>query len=102
MKMFFRYLCFALVLGGVLLSGSNQTWADGNPGDYLHTRTYVGVVGTSVSVGNNGLFNGLNYSVANTPNYDLSLIPSISQAFGWGILAGHREEAYALDVSYWQ
>jgi len=98
--MFFRYA--ALVIGSMILGGLNLAWADGNPGDYLHTRTYVGVVGTSISVNNTGLFTGQNYSVANTPSYDLSLIPSLSQAIGWGILIGHREEAYALEVSYWQ
>jgi len=100
MKMFFRYLVLAIILG--LFGNLNFAWADGNPGDYLHTRTYVGVVGTSISVNNTGLFSGTNYSVANAPSYDLSLIPSLSQAFGWGILFGHREEVYALEVSFWQ
>jgi len=95
--MFLKYLVIAITLG---LFGN--AWADGNPGDYLHSRTYVGVVGTSISVNNTGLFSGTNYSVANTPAYDLSLIPSLSQAFGWGILFGHREEVYALEVSFWQ
>jgi hypothetical protein len=97
MKMFFRNL--ALI---ITLAPFGNAWADGNPGDYLHSRTYVGVVGTSISVNNTGLFSGTNYSVSNTPGYDLSLIPSLSQAFGWGILFGHREEVYALEVSFWQ
>src|ERR1700677_2289429 len=97
MKMFFRYLALAITLAQF-----GNAWADGNPGDYLHSRTYVGVVGTSISVNNTGLFSGTNYSVGNTPGYDLSLIPSLSQAFGWGVLVGHREEVYALEVSFWQ
>ena len=100
MKMFFKHL--VLVLSFVFLGGLNFVWADGNPADYLHTRTYAGVVGTSISVGNTGLFNGLNYSEVNTPAYEISLIPSLSQAYGWGLFVGHREEAYALEVSYWQ
>src|ERR1700677_2443943 len=102
MKMFFKYAVHVLILIFMVLNGATLVWADGNPGDYLHSRTYVGVVGTSVSVGNTGLFSGQNYSVANTPVYDLSLIPAISQGFGWGVLVGHREEVYALEVSFWQ
>jgi hypothetical protein len=100
MKTFFQFL--VLVIGLVFFDNLNVAWADGNPGDYLHSRTYIGVVGTSISVNNTGLFSGTNYSVANTPAYDLSLIPSLEQGFGWGILFGHREEVYALEVSYWQ
>ena len=104
--MFLKYITLILITGSMVLGGLNLAWADGNPGDYLHSRTYVGVVGTSISVSNTGLFTGQNYSASNppapAPAYDLSLIPSLSQAFGWGIFAGHREEAYALEVSYWQ
>ncbi len=100
MKMFFGYLVRVLAIG--VFDGLTWAWADGgNPSDYLHSRTYIGVVGTSISVGNTGLFSGQNYSVVNAP-YDLSLIPSLSQGFGWGILFGHREEVYALEVSFWQ
>jgi hypothetical protein len=102
MKMFLKYTALILFVGSMVLSGLNLAWADGNPGDYLHSRTYVGVVGTSISVSNTGLFSGQNYSVTNSPAYDASVIPTLPQAFGWGILAGHREEAYALEVSYWQ
>lgn len=108
MKTFFGYFVFVLALG--VFGGLNLAWADGgNPSDYLHSRTYVGVVGTSISVDNTGLFSGQNYSVVNVPaagntppSYDLSLIPSLSQGFGWGLLVGHREEVYALEVSFWQ
>jgi hypothetical protein len=62
----------------------------------------VGVLGTSISVDNTGLFSGTRYSVVNSPAYDLSLIPALSQAIGWGLMVGHREEAYAMEVSFWQ
>jgi hypothetical protein len=101
MKTFFGYLALVLAMG--VLSGLNLAWADGgNPSDYLHSRTYVGVVGTSISVDNTGLFSGQHYSVINTPVYELSIIPSLAQGMGWGILVGHREEVYALEVSFWQ
>jgi hypothetical protein len=106
MKMFLKYTTLIFIAGTIVLGDLNLAWADGNPGDYLHSRTYVGVVGTSISVSNTGLFSGQNYSAANPPSnlpaYDLGIIPSLSQAFGWGIYAGHREEAYALEVSFWQ
>lgn len=74
----------------------------GNPGDFLHTRTYFGIVGTSVSVNNTGDFDGLNYSRINNPFYEIDLIPAISQNFGYGVFIGHREEAWAVELSFWQ
>ncbi len=92
-------MAFLLLLCGL----GTQTRADeGNPGDFIHTRTYIGVEGTSVSVDNTGLFDGLNYSVVNTPNYEVDLLPALAQNFGWGVLVGHREEAWAVEVSFWQ
>ncbi|HEY5037706.1 MAG TPA: hypothetical protein VIJ93_01385 [bacterium] len=76
-------------------------WAGDNPNDYLHSRTYLGIMGTSISVNNGGLFTGTNYSRINTP-YEVDLIPSLAQNFGFGVLVGHREEAYAMEVSYLQ
>lgn len=77
-----------------------QAYAE-NPGDYLHTRSYIGLVGTSVSVDNSGEFTGLNYSRVNNP-YEIDLIPALAQNFGYGVLLGHREEAWAVEASYWQ
>ncbi len=87
-----------------LLAGSGtQTRADeGNPGDFIHTRTYIGVEGTSVSVDNTGIFNGLNYSIVYNPTYEVDLLPALAQNFGFGVLLGHREEAWAVEVSFWQ
>lgn len=92
----------AVILGFTLEFVSLAHADGGNPSDYLHMRTYIGVVGTSVSVSNSGLFSGQNYSRVNTPAYEVDLIPSIAQNFGFGLLVGHREEAYALEVSYWR
>lgn len=72
-----------------------------NPNDYIHTRTYVGVIGTSVSVSNSGLFSGENYGRADFPAYEVYLLPSLQQNFGYGFLLGHREDAYAVELSYW-
>lgn len=86
---------FAVLSSGVLADS-------GNPGDYLHSRSYFGVAGTSISVDNGGLFSGLNYSRVDSPAYEIDLIPALSQNFGFGFFAGHREEAWAVEVSYWQ
>jgi len=101
MKMFFQSIVALAVMVGAM-GFSTGAWADGNPSDYLHTRTYIGILGTSISVDNTGLFSGNRYSVTQSPAYDLALIPSLSEAIGWGIVIGHREEAYALEVSFWQ
>lgn len=90
----------ALLSCGFLLTAS-RVLAD-NPNDYLHARTYVGIVGTSVSVDSSTLFNGLNYARVDAPSYEIDLIPKLGQNFGFGVLAGHREEAYAMEISYWQ
>ncbi len=80
---------------------------DQNPNDYLHSRTYIGVLGTSVSASSTGAFKGNNYSISyntgnSNSNYEITLLPSIAQNFGYGLLIGHREDAYALELSYWQ
>lgn len=102
MKSFHKLISFTalcLLFGGIASLAVADTE---NPGDYLHTRTYFGLVGTSVSVDNGGAFNGLNYSRMNSPSYEIDLIPALGQNFGFGLLAGHREEAWALEASFWQ
>jgi len=78
-----------------------RSWAD-NPGDYLRTRTYIGLFGTSVSLDNGGEFTGLNYSRNNSGFYEIDLIPALSQNFGFGLMFGHRDEAWAGELSFWQ
>jgi hypothetical protein len=41
-----------------LCAAASKTWADQNPGDYLHNRTYIGLIGTSINVSNKGEFTG--------------------------------------------
>jgi hypothetical protein len=95
-----QIICSALLLG-VLSFSASRALAD-EPNDYLHTRTYVGILGTSVSVDNSTLFNGQHYSRMDYPAYEIDLIPKLDQSFGLGLLVGHREEAYAVELSYWQ
>jgi hypothetical protein len=87
---------FALMVAG-------RVAAEGeNPSDYLHTRNYFGLLGTSININSKGLFNGTTYSRVDKPSYEITLLPSLAQAFGWGALMGHREETYAVEVSFWQ
>ena len=58
-------------------------------------------MGTSVSISKDGEFTGSHYSRVDDP-YEMTVIPSLDQNFGFGGLFGHREEAYALEISYWQ
>jgi hypothetical protein len=101
MKLLQKSFAFYAVALGFPILFASMVWADENPGDYLHTRTYIGGVGTSISVNKSGEFTGTNYSHVNNP-YDIVLIPSIAQNFGFGLLIGHREETYAMEVSYWR
>jgi hypothetical protein len=94
----FNYLALVGVWGFFLTAGS--LLAD-NPNDVIHTRTYIGVVGTSVSVSNTGEFSGTNYARTDDPAYEVFLLPSLQQNFGYGFIFGHREQAYAVELSYW-
>lgn len=96
-----KFFSFFLFLLTASLTIGTNVWADG-PGDFLHTRTYIGVFGTSISIDKSGEFSGTNYSRVDNPGYEITAIPSLAQNFGFAVLLGHREEAYALELSYWQ
>lgn len=100
----FLFLCLrVLVLTALAWAGGlNFLWADDeNPNDYLHTRTYIGILGLSTRLDNSGIFSGQDYSLVETP-YEVDPLPVISQGLGYGFVVGHREEAYALEISYWE
>ncbi len=94
----FNFFALVGVLASILTAG--PLFAD-NPNDLVHSRTYIGVVGTSISVSNSGEFSGTHYARTDTPAYEVFLLPSLQQNFGYGFLLGHREDAYAVEVSYW-
>jgi hypothetical protein len=68
--------------------------------DFLHTRSYLGLMATSAVIDGGGEFNGTLYSRTDNP-YEINVIPALSRNFGLGILLGHREENYAAEVSFW-
>jgi len=84
---------FVLSLAGPFRAGAE---------DFLHTRTYFGLVGTSVGIDSGGLFNGTVYSRSDKPTYEVNLIPALSRNFGFGVLVGHREDAYSAELSFSQ
>lgn len=101
MKLVQKIWVLLVAIFSLALSFTSKALAD-SPSDYLHSRTYIGVVATSVSVGTSGEFSGLNYSRIDAPAYEVDLIPALSQSFGYGLLIGHREEAWSGEVSFWQ
>jgi hypothetical protein len=75
-----------------------------NPGDFIGERTYIGVVGVYATIDKNQDFNGTQEGVflpsASTAEADG--IPSFNTGYGFGVLLGHREGAYAGELSYLQ
>lgn len=106
------FLLLALLVGIF----ASKVWAqddDENNTDYIKSRTYVGVLGTSSTIDQWGDFNGqegfiMNGAATETSPVTLyaaseeSLIPSITRNFGFGVLAGHREGPWAAEISFWR
>lgn len=102
----------ALVL--ILVAGwANAVWADedmdadypdSHKNDFIHERTYIGVIGISADIDQWGDFNGTSFLTFNagstvaTPEEDI--VPSITRQFGWGVLLGHREGPWACELSF--
>ncbi len=95
-----KKLVLSLLLLGFFFQAA-PLWA-ANPNDYLATRTYFGILGTFVNVDNSTLFNGQNYYASQSPSYEIGLIPRLDSSLGFGLMIGHREDAYAMEISYCQ
>ena len=104
-------LVLALFLGAI----TSTVWAqdDENNTDYIKSRTYIGVLGTSSTIDQWGDFNGQEaFTMPGTiiqtapitlySNEEQTLIPSINRNFGFGVLAGHREGPWAAEMSFWR
>ncbi|HET9869016.1 MAG TPA: hypothetical protein VFR02_00770 [bacterium] len=89
---------FAALFTGLLLLTPARLLAD-EPTQFLYGRTYFGLLGTSASMDGTGF--GTATLLASQP-YEATLVPSISQNFGWGAFLGRREGAFAAEVSFWQ
>ena len=89
-------------------------WADDEEGadfftgaktsDFIKTRGYIGVGGTSATIDNATWFNGSASSttVTSTGFQEVNIIPSINRNFGFAILAGYRSGPWAGEVTYWR
>jgi len=91
-----------LVFGGLLLA-TLPTFIFADDSDdvnaFVQSRTYIGILGTSVA------FNGTGFgttTLLNQSQYEVTLAPTLSQNFGWGLLLGRREGPYAAEISFWQ
>jgi len=58
-------------------------------------------LGISANITDTGDLNGTG-AVAASGFYEVDILPSIDRNFGFGLLLGHREGAYAAEVSYWR
>jgi hypothetical protein len=77
---------------------------DENSGDFITERTYIGVLATYASLDKNQDFDGTQefvfYPSATTAEADG--VPSLDNGYGFGVLLGQREGAYAGEFSYIQ
>ena len=115
-----RIAFYTTLLSILCLGASFKVWADdeietyGMPEshDFIQHRSYIGVFGTSANINNLNEFNGYNAylfepvttnSAGGTiiSNEEVDYIPAIDRNFGFGVMMGHREGPWALEVSYW-
>jgi hypothetical protein len=69
--------------------------------DFIKSRTYIGGFASLTNIDSGGDFNG-GWGFSTASGDEIDLIPTIDRNFGFGVLAGHREGAYAAEVSYWR
>ncbi len=82
------------------------------PTDFIKSRSYIGVLGTSSTIDQWGDFNGTTGVIygpvsfsgppAGETNPEIDLIPSITRTYGWGVLLGQREGPWAMEISFWR
>jgi len=91
-----------LVFGGLLLATlPTFVFADESydVNAFVQSRTYIGILGTSVAFSGSGFGTA---TLINQNQYEVTLAPTLSQNFGWGLLLGHREGAYSAELSFWK
>lgn len=110
-------LALFISIGAVTIAWADDDNSEDFPGyqanDFIKTRTYIGVVGTSANIDQNGDFNGVNNfefmpvttvsisGVTSVNNPEFDYIPSITRQFGYGVLVGRRQGPWAAEVSFW-
>ncbi len=82
---------------------------DARSADFIKSRTYIGLLGTSATLDQWGNLNGgyhFSYGpatvVSGAPVTEVDLIPSITREFGFGVLVGHREGPWSGEISFWR
>jgi hypothetical protein len=89
------------VFVSVINLGVLPAFGAGGSKDFITTRSYIGALGVYTNITDTGDINGRNFFQAAAFD-ETDVIPSIDRAFGFGFLLGHREGAYAAEVSYWR
>lgn len=116
---FHKTAFFAVLFTSIFLSGfffrafaqsddSMGEFFGAKPSDFVKSRSYIGIMGTSSDIDQWGDFNGTNSFLSNSnssgvsTDSELDFIPAITRSYGWGVLMGHREGPWAAEVSFWR
>jgi hypothetical protein len=81
----------------------------GSP-DFIKSRTYIGVMGTSSTIDQWGDFNGTlaayyepaTVESGGATDVEQDILPSVQRNYGFGVLLGHREGPWACEFSFWR
>jgi hypothetical protein len=95
-----------LFSGGLFHQVRADEYGDADPGEFIHSRSYIGVFGTSSTIDQWGDFDGTK-SMQSVPSSgsaytEYDYIPEITRQFGWGVLLGHRQGPWAVEMSFWR
>lgn len=101
-------LAFFLVLAGALTSriyAETDDMTGAKVDDYVKSRAYIGIMGTSADIDQWGDFTGINFftnttSGSSSTNPEVDYIPSITRQIGWGALLGYREGPWGVELSF--
>lgn len=77
---------------------------DANSQDFIQDRSYVGILGAFASIDKNQDFDGQHtfFFYPSQSTIEADGIPSFASGSGFGVLLGHREGAYAGELSFIQ
>lgn len=82
--------------------------------DFIKSRSYIGLMGSSSTIDQWGDFTGSSYLSSSTTvvsvsgaqtifsNPEIDYIPSITRDFGFGVMLGHRDGPWAGEISFWR
>ncbi|HET9869015.1 MAG TPA: hypothetical protein VFR02_00765 [bacterium] len=100
----FRVVAAALMLG---LGWTSPLFADideSAPDDFIHQRTYFGIMGAYGSIDKGKDFNGTVLLTGSVGSSELEAdgIPAFDPGYGFSVVLGHRDGAYAGELGFTQ